>query len=478
MTATGELLTTFLVNSVWQIPLIAVTAALCSRVMRSVPSIYRHLVWVAALGLCICLPIKSLWNFNSVGQNSNTASSQVSEPDFGHRDLGGNLAQKRFFFIRRNRDFPVAFTPILTWIFGSCFSGFLLYRLARIGWSLRCALKLRDAGYTRILPEPLFSVAMRCSKAFAVPNVAIICSADAIGPVTLSFPHPVLILPNRFYTDVSEADFSSAICHELAHIHRHDFLLNLFYELVSVPVSFHPVLVWIKNRIALTRELACDEAAATKLASRTHYARSLLNLAQSANLGRIGTHSNAALGLFDTNTLEERIMNLLRKPNRSNRIGGTALALVATSLLTMASVGISAFSVQVARPGNPSGDLQQFVGTWTASHEGTPFLILELHSEKGSLAGGIRVCSFNLDMKNGTNNVTITDKKFTESLPVNNLKMSDNALTFDWKDPDGDQDHWKLEVNGGNAGRLSWVGLPDEMKVAPIQVTRDPAKTR
>ena len=70
MTATGELLTTFLVNSLWQIPLIAVTAALCSRVMRSVRSVYRHLVWVAALGLCICLPIKSLWNFNSVGQNS------------------------------------------------------------------------------------------------------------------------------------------------------------------------------------------------------------------------------------------------------------------------------------------------------------------------------------------------------------------------------------------------------------------------
>jgi hypothetical protein len=157
---------------------------------------------------------------------------------------------------------------------------------------------------------------------------------------------------------------------------------------------------------------------------------------------------------------------------------GTALALVATSLLTVASVGISAFSFQVAQPGNPSGDLQQFIGTWTASHEGTPFLILELHSEKGgALAGGIRVCSFNLDMKNGTNNVTITDEKFTESLPVNNLKISNKSLTFDWKDPDGDEDHWKLEVTSANVGHLSWVGLPGEMSVAPIQVTREAAKT-
>ena len=151
--------------------------------------------------------------------------------------------------------------------------------------------------------------------------------------------------------------------------------------------------------------------------------------------------------------------------------------MVATSLLTVASVGISAFSFQMAQPGNPLGDLQQFVGTWTASHEGTPFLILELHSEKGALAGGIRVCSFNLDMKNGTNNVTITDKKFTESLPVSNLKVSNKSLTFDWKDPDGDEDYWKLEVSSAKVGRLSWVGLPHEMTVAPIQVSREAAKT-
>ena len=477
MTETGEFLTTFIVNSLWQIPLIAATAALCSRLMHSMPSVYRHLVWVAALGLCICLPVESIWSSNRLGRNFSPASSQVSEADHGDRDLGGNLAHKRFSFMRETHSFHVAFTPILVWIFGSCFAGFFLYRLTTIGWSLRCTLRLRDAGYTRILPGPLFSTAMRCLKAFNVPDVAIICSPDAIGPVTLSFPRPVLILPSSFFTDVSEADFSSAICHELAHIRRHDFLLNLFYELVSVPVSFHPALMWVKNRIALTRELACDEAAATKLASRTHYARSLLNLAQAANLSAIRTQSNAALGLFDTNTLEERVMNLLRNPNRSNRMWGTALALVATSLLTVASVGISAFSFQMAQPGNPPGDLQQFVGTWTASHEGTPFLILELHSEKGALAGGIRVCSFNLDMKNGTNSVTITDKKFTESLPVSNLKISNKSLTFDWKDPDGDEDHWKLEVSSANVGRLSWVGLPHEMTVAPIQVSREAAKT-
>lgn len=184
MTETGEFLTTFVVNSLWQIPLIAATAALCSRLMRSVPSVYRHLVWVAALGLCICLPVESLWSSNRVGHNFSPASSQVSEADNGDRELGDNLAHKRFSFMRQTHSFHVAFTPILAWIFGSCFAGFLLYRLATIGWSLRCTLKLRDAGYTRNLPGPLFLTAIRCLKAFNVPDVAIICSPDAIGPVT------------------------------------------------------------------------------------------------------------------------------------------------------------------------------------------------------------------------------------------------------------------------------------------------------
>jgi len=224
--------------------------------------------------------------------------------------------------------------------------------------------------------------------------------------------------------------------------------------------------------------LASDETAAAILATRSGYARSLLNIAQSLSSGSSQAQSNWALGLFDTNTLEERIMNLLRKPNRIGRKWGAVLAVVASSLLTVMSVGISAFPFQVAQPTNASGVVQRFVGTWTAVQEGTPFLIPELRLQKGTLVGGIRVCSFNLDMKGGSEAITITDRKLIESLPIRNLEISGKSLSFDWKDPDGDEDHLKLEVTGTDAGRLHWVGLPDGLKVAPIPVTKEAAKTR
>lgn len=478
MIAISQLLITFLVNSVWQVLLVAAIAALCSRLMRRTPSACRHVVWVAALGLCFGLPLMSLWSFGGALGSLNRISSPLKASDSGSPGGQSELAHKRFSFLSPRHHRPVSFAPFVTWVLVGCYAGFVVYRAARIGWSLRCTLNFRDACDSRDLPVPLCAIAHRYAQAYRLQNIAIRCSPGTFGPVTLSFPQPTLILPERFFTQVSESDFSSALCHELAHVQRRDFLLNLLYELVSVPVSFHPAVIWIKNHIALTRELACDEAAAAKLATRSGYARSLLSIAQSLHAGKPQGQANWALSLFDSNTLEERIMNLLTTGNRISRKWGIVLGAVSASLLMGAGMGISAFSLQVAQPSKASGELQQFVGTWTALHEGTRFLILELHVEKGKLAGGIRTCSFNMDMEGGTDAITITDKVLTESLPIRNAMISGSSLSFDWKDPDGDEDHLKLEVTGTDAGRLHWVGLPDGLKVAPIPVTKGAAKGR
>src|SRR5689334_4338319 len=52
-------LLTFLLNSLWQVPLAAAVAALICRAMRNGPARYRHMVWVAALAAAILLPLAS-----------------------------------------------------------------------------------------------------------------------------------------------------------------------------------------------------------------------------------------------------------------------------------------------------------------------------------------------------------------------------------------------------------------------------------
>src|SRR5437879_1087253 len=143
-------------------------------------------------------------------------------------------------------------------------------------WARRRTMRFRAASHVRPLPDRLAEVVERSAAAFGRSGIPIFCSTETAGPLTIGLRHSVIILPEKFFGGVTDAEFSSAICHELAHIRRHDFGLNLVYELLSLPISFHPAATMIKRRIGQTRELVCDEMAAARVANRAVYARSLL----------------------------------------------------------------------------------------------------------------------------------------------------------------------------------------------------------
>jgi hypothetical protein len=126
---------------------------------------------------------------------------------------------------------------------------------------------------------------------------------------------------------------------------------------------------------------------------------------------------------------------------------------------------------------NPSeSEILPFIGTWAAVHAGTPIIVLHIRSEKGQVVGDIQVCSYSVNTE-GTVDV-VTDRTLSKSLPINNIKVSRRSMSFDWKDPDGDNDHWRLELSGENDGRIVWVGLPSDVRVQPIPVSKNIPKSR
>ena len=195
--------------------------------------------------------------------------------------------------------------------------------------------------------------------------------------------NPVLVLPEWFLSQASEDELSSVLGHELAHIRRRDFLLNLVYELLILPISFHPAAVLIKARIDQTRELACDEIAAECLSTSTQYARSLLTIAQSISANQRPATVGYALGLFDTNTLEDRVVNVLTRANGICKKWTRLSAIVVSGLLIATCLGVSAFSFQVAQLHNADADLQPFVGTWQARFKGKVFETIKVGETTG-----------------------------------------------------------------------------------------------
>jgi hypothetical protein len=158
----------------------------------------------------------------------------------------------------------------------------------------------------------------------------------------------------------------------------------LLCEAASLPFCFHPAALFIKSRLAQTREIACDEMAATMLPSATHYARCLVRLAQTMFAAAPAAKANYALGLFDTGALEERIMNILNTDRKTGKWARTRM-LLAVSLVGVTSLAICGFSVRIAD--RASADARRFVGTWETQYKGRAFFTLNLKEENGTLGG-------------------------------------------------------------------------------------------
>jgi hypothetical protein len=165
----------------------------------------------------------------------------------------------------------------------------------------------------------------------------------------------------------------------------------------------------------------------------------------------------------------------LEKNARLIRNGfGTVFVLAA--FILVASSAFLGFAHQASQSASVPTDIDQFIGTWSAVHNGTSYFVLELHKENETLAGSIRVCAFTMNGEGEHGDVTITNERPSASLPISNLVSSGKSLIFDWKDPDGDENHLKFERTAENSGRVSWLDLPEGVKMPVIPLNRQAAK--
>ena len=374
MEAVSQALVTLLVNSIWQVTLVAGVAAICALLLRKAPASYRHMLWVAALAASVLLPASGLRNWvrerRAVSQP--IASPAVSSPVASVPSQRLGPAQDSAAGLEKTslRDRLRRLSKLISlprpWMnaLAACYLLFLLYRLARLGRAWGRTIQIRRAARACQLPPGLAGVMARCEAAFGLgdtanselgsapksPRLTLLTSSQAAGPLTLGARRPTIILPESFLDgELSSEDMSAALSHEMAHVRRQDFLMNLLCELLCLPISFHPAAILIKRRIDETRELACDEMAAGGLVSASTYARALVNLARSMT----GTSSRPVasrgytLSVFDADILEERVMRILNtqshfNPRRSRIVFAAALlALLAASVVAAASFSVS-----------------------------------------------------------------------------------------------------------------------------------------
>src|SRR5439155_21793559 len=109
-------------------------------------------------------------------------------------------------------------------------------------------------------------------------SVELLQSALVETAVVLGYFRPVLLLPMSAVTGLSPGQLDAILAHELAHIRRHDYLVNLLQTLVETVFFYHPAIWWLSNQIRSERENCCDDIAVAVLGNRVEYGRALLAL--------------------------------------------------------------------------------------------------------------------------------------------------------------------------------------------------------
>ena len=246
--------------------------------------------------------------------------------------------------------------PVLPWVVSAWSAGVCVLLVWHLGGWLAVGRLRRRAR------EPaeagLVEVAARLTRALRISRpVRLLESAAVRIPTVAGWLRPAILLPVSLATGLTSGQIEAILAHELAHIRRHDYLVNLLQSLVETLFFYHPAVWWMSRRIRAERENACDDLAVAIGQERSTYAESLARTAAMAwAAGRgAGVLSRVTVGAVRRPSgLRERIFRLLdgeggsrdRFPGSWPGVLATAAAILCSGLLLIHAA---------AGPGAPEG---------------------------------------------------------------------------------------------------------------------------
>ncbi|HEX3876965.1 MAG TPA: TonB family protein [Bryobacteraceae bacterium] len=346
METISRYLLTYFINALWQIAIIAAVAALACRLLRHAPAAYRHAVWVVALAAAVLAPLaseqRSLASELAFAGTSSAIDSPALDANLpttvwrGPARVIVHAQSAKAESDSRAADRSsriISFATATTLVLAGLYLCLILFTFARfLAASIR-TIAIRRSARPLELPEPLSAVWNRCLESFDQRGAQLLFSSRISGPLTVA---GAVILPDSMRAETSEEVLTTALGHELAHIARRDFACNLLFELLCLPVGFHPAIRLIRRGVERAREMACDDLVTRKLIAPAAYARSIVLIAEAMLAPARPAH---ALGVLDGENLEERIRRLVQPAPQNHR---RARLLLVSSLAALVFCALAA----------------------------------------------------------------------------------------------------------------------------------------
>ena len=330
-----------LVDFTWQGALIGSLAALLLRTTRQARPQVRYALACLALLACALLPligvIRALLEAAPV-----TGPFQAFASEGPVRTVGAGDApldwQARL----------VELQPLIVALWAAGASVFCLRTLLGVAWVQRM----------RLAPQPPLQARWQAALDALAPRlrvrgVALRLVESLDSPVVAGSWRPVVLLPMSVALRMPSELVEALLAHELAHVRRHDYLVNLLQRAAEALLFFHPVTWWLSRRIRVERELVADAIAAEALGDRRRLAVALATLSDlHATRPALPHLAHAAHG----GHLMSRIQQLLRpQPRHRLPAGRIALPVIGVAaaciaFFAQAQIGQAAPAAPMAAP--------------------------------------------------------------------------------------------------------------------------------
>jgi beta-lactamase regulating signal transducer with metallopeptidase domain len=336
----------FLLHVVWQGTLVTLALSSLLAVIDQRAARLRYAVSTIALALVLVVPLFTAFAPESV--TGTTSFVPTAGNVSGSAVRGAAAVAPVNSLISRTVSQLSASAPWLVpvWLCGVLF---LTLRTFAGWWAARA---LSRTGLLDI-PEPVCRRFLLLKRRFGIAREVVFRqSRRAEVPAVIGYLRPVLLLPVSTLSGLTIPQVDAIIAHELAHIRRHDYLVNAFQQLAEILLFFHPAVWWISSQIRREREHCCDDLAVLVCGDVMTYASALLNLEEqrgvAPRLALAATHGS----------LGERVRRLIGRselqPGTRTVIVPVLLASVCLSVAVVTAQGVAptrtATSAASARP--------------------------------------------------------------------------------------------------------------------------------
>lgn len=259
---------------------------------------------------------------------------------------------------------PPAWMPLLVtvWLAGAVL---LLLRLLA-GWTLTFRLRCPSSIST---PARWLGHVERLRALLRVGRrVGLVFTERVDAPAVTGWLRPVIVMPLHML-GLTPEQAEVLLAHELAHVRRHDALVNLFQRVMEAILFYHPAVWWLSARIRSEREHCCDDIAIAHCGDPMLYARTLVALEESrASLPTLAMAANGG-------NLPARIRRILGlREEASDPWTPVALTVLTVGLLLLQS---PRYQAAVASQFEPEWDLATPARTWTAARLDTLMVLDE-----------------------------------------------------------------------------------------------------